>query len=355
MFQAPLRVAVLGAGYFSQFHLEAWQRSNRTTVVGLCDTNLGKAEARGKAFGIPLICADPDDLLDRCTPDLVDIVTLPATHGELVAAAARSGASIICQKPLSDDLLEAERIVLMAEEAGSLLIVHENARWRPWFRKMAAMIAAEMLGCLHAITFRLRPGDGQGADAYAARQSFFQDMPRFLIHETGIHSIDTFRFLFGEVTGVFARLRKINPGIAGEDAGYVIFEFENGTTGLFDGNRCNDHPADDPRLTMGEMWIEGSAGVLRLDGFARLWFRPHLKDERQVAFDVPADASFGGGCVQAFQESIVAHILDGAPLEQTARQYLRNVEIEEAIYRSHSLCEWVSLRGKASNQTERTT
>ena len=51
-------------------------------------------------------------------------------------------------------------------------------------------------------------------------------MPRFLIHETAIHLIDTFRFLLGEVSGVSARLRQLNTHIQGEgDAGLVLFEF----------------------------------------------------------------------------------------------------------------------------------
>ena len=44
-------------------------------------------------------------------------------------------------------------------------------------------------------------------------------MPRFLIHETAIHLVDVFRFLMGEVAGVFARLKRFNPAVAGEDAG----------------------------------------------------------------------------------------------------------------------------------------
>ena len=61
-----------------------------------------------------------------------------------------------------------------------------------------------------------------------------------------IHWIDTFRFLMGEVAAVTARLRRINPAIAGEDAGIIVFEFAGGATGLFDGNRLNDHVADEP-------------------------------------------------------------------------------------------------------------
>ncbi|MEC7204614.1 MAG: Gfo/Idh/MocA family oxidoreductase, partial [Pseudomonadota bacterium] len=94
-------------------------------------------------------------------------------------------------------------------------------------------------------------------------------MERFLVHETAIHFVDVFRFLMGEVETVYADLTRFNPAIAGEDSGYIVFQFRNGARGLFDGNRLVDHAAENRRLTMGDMLIEGSHAVLRLDGDGR--------------------------------------------------------------------------------------
>ena len=180
---------------------------------------------------------------------------------------------------------------------------------------------------------RLRPGDGQGAMAYLARQPYFQHMERFLVHETATHFIDTFRFLLGEVSGVAARLRRMNPHIVGEDAGIIMFEFAAGQTGLFDGNRLNEHVAENTRRTMGEMWLEASAGVLRLDGGGGLWWQPHGGAE--AAHDYGwSDVGFGGDSVFALQAHVLSHLRDGTRLENSGRDYLRNLEIEEAVYRS---------------------
>ena len=54
----------------------------------------------------------------------------------------------------------------------------------------------------------MRPGDGQGKDAYFNRQPYFQKMERFLIHETAIHLIDVYRYLFGDIKSVFASLSR---------------------------------------------------------------------------------------------------------------------------------------------------
>ena len=251
------RVAVVGAGFFAAFQLEAWQALG-VEVAGICDTDATRAEAMARRFDIARTYADAAAMCDELQPALLDIVTPPAAHAALVGIALQRRIPTICQKPFGDDLRQAEAMSEQAQRLQVPLIVHENFRFTPWFRECRRLLDAGQIGRVHAISFRLRPGDGQGPRAYLDRQPYFQTMPRLLVRETAVHFVDTFRHLMGEVLAVTARLRRINPVIAGEDAGYVIFEFEDGSTGLFDGNRLNDHTAGNPRRTMGEMWLEGS-------------------------------------------------------------------------------------------------
>ena len=328
----PVRVAVVGAGYFAQFHQEAWARLPGTKLVGIADLDGEKAANAAAKYGVPVF-SDHEELFDVTKPDLVDIATPPASHLELVNAVAVRGLPAICQKPLAPTLEVAQEVVATAENAGTLLVAHENFRFQPWYREMRCLIRNGRLGNLHGVSFRLRPGDGQGPMAYLSRQPYFQHMSRFLVHETAIHFIDTFRFLLGEVSGVTARLRRINSHIVGEDAGIIVFDFASGQTGLFDGNRLNEHVAENTRLTMGEMWLEGSAGVLRLDGSARLWWKPQGGKEALHPYSWP-DTGFAGDSVHALQAHVISHLRDGTCLENSAREYLRNIEIEEAVYRS---------------------
>ena len=322
-----LRVAGVGAGYFSQFHLQGWRAIPRAELVGWHDRDLSRVKGVAP-FG------SLDELIDKAKPDVVDIVTPPETHLELVSAVAQRGVPVICQKPLAPTYAQAEQVVAAAERAGVPLIVHENFRWQPWYREARRLIEADHFGKLHSVAFRLRPGDGQGPRAYLDRQPYFQKMPRLLVHETAIHWIDTFRFLMGNVAAVYASLRKVNPVLAGEDAGYLVFDFKSGATGLFDGNRLNDHVAANPRRTMGEMWLEGERGVLRLDGDARLWWKPHQQPETEHRYERGPDDTFGGGCCAALQAHVAGFLLDKAPLENSGREYLVNLRIQEAVYRS---------------------
>lgn len=327
------RLHVAGAGHYARFHVEAWQSLDRVDYLGLCDSAPDKAAAMARRFGIAHSYAEVGDMLDELKPDLLDIATPPESHLAVARAAFERGIAVICQKPLAPSHAEAVALVQLAEQHKVPFFVHENFRFRPWFREAVKLLRQNRIGAVHALSFRLRPGDGRGEHAYLDRQHYFRTMRRFLVHETAIHFIDTFRFLLGEITAVTARLRRLNPVIAGEDAGYIIFEFEGGATALFDGNRLNAHLAENPALTMGEMWLEGSAGVLRLDGAARLWWAPHGQPETEHAY--PRNAQlFAGGSVHALQQQLTAHLLDAAPMENSGRDYLANIRVEEAVYQS---------------------
>lgn len=330
----PTRVAVAGAGYFSRFHYDAWSRMSDVALVAAADRSLGKARELAARHQVPQVYDDVRTMLDESRPDLLDIVTPPATHFELIRLAAERRIDAICQKAFCSSLEEAREATALAEAAGIRVFVHENFRFQPWHREAKRLVTSGRLGEVFQVTFRLRPGDGQGPAAYLDRQPYFQQMPRFLVHETAIHLVDTFRCLFGEVSAVYADLRRLNPVIAGEDAGLIVFEFTSGARGLFDGNRLVDHGARNRRLTMGEMLVEGSAAVLSLDGDGGLWLRDHGRNEcERVAFTW-TDQGFGGDCVHGLQRAAIDALAGRGPAENLARDYLSNLVVEEAIYRS---------------------
>ena len=337
-----LKLAIAGLGYFSRFHQDAWSRCPDVQVVAIADADQKRREEALRLFPEAQAFSDVERMLDQVRPDLVDIVTPPDTHFQIVDAAARRGIAAICQKPIAPDWSNAVSVVEVAEEHGTLLAIHENFRWMPWFREAKKLVDDGYIGVPLNISFRLRPGDGQGPNAYLSRQPYFQQMKRFLIHETAIHLIDVFRFIMGEITGVFARLKRFNPVISGEDAGLVIFEFSSGASGLFDGNRLVDHPANDTRMTNGVMLLEGTEGTIRLDGFGRLFLKKPGSDEIEHYYHWE-NRGYGGDCVFNQIRHIVEHILKGAPLVNDGRSYLRNFAIEEAIYASNQEARFISV------------
>lgn len=329
-----LKGAIVGAGYFSRFHLEAWTRIADVNLAAVCDIDIDSAQAAAEKFGVPAVYSEFRTLLDAEQPDFVDIVTRPEAHRALAGEAASRGIAIICQKPLTPTLSEARALVEEAEAAGAPLMVHDNFRFQPWYREIKRLLDDGIVGDrLHTIAVRTRTGDGWQPDAYLARQPYFRTMPRLLILETGVHFIDTLRYLAGEIDGVYASLRRLNPDIAGEDAGIVLFEFAGGACGMWDANRYNEPNCDDPRFTFGETLVEGNGGSLRLDAEGRLTVQRLGEPEREHAYELPR-SNFAGDCVYQTQKHFVECLLNGEPFETCGRSYLQTMTVQDAIYES---------------------
>ena len=334
-----MKVCLAGAGYYSQFHLSAWARIPGVEVVGIADLNASHASEAVMAWPDARVFGDAGEMVRLCRPDLVDIVTPEATHLPLVELLAGKVRTLMCQKPMAPTLETARAMVNAAQNAGTELLIHENFRFQPWFREARALLDEGILGAPQQLTFRFRPGDGRGPKAYLQRQPYFRSMERFLVHETVVHYTDTFRYLLGDVSAVTARLRRINPGIAGEDAGVIVYEFTSGAIAILDANRDLEHEAIEPRYTQGSMLLEGDRATLRLDGAAQTWLR-----QRGQAKEIPhkvfghtvpnGDSVFNylTAMVQALSAEVAAPGQDLAA--SRAGAYLCNLEIEHAIYHS---------------------
>lgn len=342
---ATLRGAVIGAGYFSQFHYDAWSRLEQAEIVACCDIDEERAGAAAKQYGIPKVYADYRTMLDKEQVDFVDIITRPDTHLSISTELAQRKIDMICQKPLAPTSAEAVELVRVTSDAGVRFMVHENFRFQPWYREIKRLLDAGTIGeKLHTVSFRNRPGDGWGDDAYLARQPYFQTMERFLVFEAGIHTIDTFRFLAGEITRCWAVLRKLNPVIAGEDTAMAIFEFADAGLGLYDANRFNESTAEDPRYTFGQLLVEADGGTIRLHDDGRLTVQPLGEAEYEHAY-THARRNFGSDCVFATQQHFLTGLLEGHDFETDGPSYLRNIAVQEAVYRSSQTGQWESCAG----------
>ncbi len=338
--RAELKAVAIGAGYFSDFHYEAWTRIPEVALTAVHNRTESKAREKMAAYGIERCYADWREMIDRERPDFVDIVTPPETHAEICAYAAERGVHIVCQKPLAPTFAQSWRIVEATR--GVRFMVHENFRWQPWHRRIKEIQRQGSIGDFTHVYFRMRTGDGWGPDAYLSRQPFFRSYPRLLIYETGVHFIDTFRYLLGEAREVYAHLRRLNPVIRGEDAGQVFFKFENGATAILDANRYNEVESGNPRYTFGRMRVDAAGGHLELDTEAKLRLKPLGRAAADVAYS-RENRGFAGDCVYALQRHFTDCLLSGEPFESTGEDYLKTLAVVEAVYESAGKGEVVRL------------
>lgn len=327
-----LKGVCVGAGYFSRFQYEAWTRIEGVQIVALCNRDIEKGKKLAAEFNIENVYGTVAEMLEKEQPDFIDIITPPETHLAYCREAYQRKIDVIVQKPLAPTFEDAQKIVEEAKLAGVRVMVHENFRFQPWYREIKKLLETGAIGNeIFSAYFRMRMGDGWGEDAYLGRQPYFREMPRLLVYETGIHFIDTFRYLFGKISGVSAKLRRLNPVIKGEDAGIIHFEFDKGTQAIWDANRYNETNVKNARYTFGEMLIEGNGGSIRLYNDGNIGIQVLGEDEKNHAY-THKDINFAGDCVYTTQQHFINCLKTGAEFETSGKDYLENIKIQEEIY-----------------------
>jgi len=254
---ALLRVAVIGCGYFATNHLNAWRRLPGVELAGVCDIDAGKAQRAAERFGAAHWFTDAGAMLDVARPDFVDIVTTMPSHRDLVALCASRRLPTIVQKPFGPTFADCLAMVEACEKAGVPLMVHENFRFQPPLRRVREILDTGVIGepLWGRVSFRT------GQDVKAP-QPYLYNEERFIMLDLGPHVLDVTRFFLGEVDTVFARHRRVDPRIRGEDMATIMLGHRNGATSVVDFTYESRKLPDYASQTL--VSIEGTTGAVEL-------------------------------------------------------------------------------------------
>jgi predicted dehydrogenase len=325
---STLRVGLIGAGWVTQHHLRAWKTlGNEAAVVAIADPSAENAARRAEEFDIPSMFESAQDMLVKSDLDAIDIAAPRAVHAELVRLAADRGLPILCQKPLAPTLGEAEQLV--ADIGGrTRLMVHENWRFRAYYRQAAEWIRQGRIGPVKAASLSLVTSgtvpDADGRLTALDRQPFMRTETRMLVAEVLIHHLDTLRMLLGPLSVQAAALSRICPDMAGEDGAVIQLQTPDGAgVAVFASFAAYGAPAEQiDRLT-----VIGEAGTIRLDG-AELSMSG--AEERRLSFDPLV-------VYQGSYAAAIAHFVDSlrdhAPFETSAEDNLETLRLVEDCYR----------------------
>jgi D-apiose dehydrogenase len=328
----PLRIAVLGCGFWSRFQIPAWLELSGIRLIAVCDTNIEKAEATAKRFGIPAVYSDPLDLVSKEKPDLLDIITSPETHHELVHLAARCRTPVVCQKPLANDFETATEMVDTCRKAGVPFFVHENWRWQRPMRALKRVLDSRAVGK----PFRARL-DFNCSFPVFENQPFLREQEKFILLDVGSHLLDVTRFLFGEADRLYCQTSRIHPDIRGEDVATVLLRMTEGAT-----VNCNLSFAsrtEMERFTETFLLIEAERGSVELG--PDFWLRVTTDQGTHARRYPPPAYSWVDPSYALPQTSIVEchrNLLDGlrgdAVAETTAEDNIRTLKLVFACYES---------------------
>jgi predicted dehydrogenase len=125
-----LRVAVVGAGYVATHHLAALSRLDFVEIVGLCDSNRGAADALAARFGVAKVAASLAELADTA-PNVVYVLTPPASHAALAVQAMDMGCHVLVEKPMADSAADCEAMLAKSKATGLTLGVNHSDLFDP--------------------------------------------------------------------------------------------------------------------------------------------------------------------------------------------------------------------------------
>jgi predicted dehydrogenase len=328
MATTPLRVGLAGAGWVTRYHLESWARlADRARVVAIADPNAAAARARAQAFAIPAAYPSVEAMLDGERLDAIDVAAPREAHAPICRLAARHRLAILCQKPLAPTLAEADAVVADVASAGVRLMVHENWRFRPHYRRIAAWIRDGRIGDIRTATMTLLTSglvpDAAGSLPALVRQPMLATLDRLLVMEVMIHHIDTLRCLLGPLTLRGAQLGKSCAMVRGEDrASLLMTTAGGGAVSLIGDFVARGYPPEQ----FDRLEIVGTRGSIGLE-----------RDRLRLAGDFTEDMSLDlQANYHASYAAAIAHfvdrVADGAPFETAPEDNLETLRIVEAAY-----------------------
>ncbi|WP_182353351.1 Gfo/Idh/MocA family protein [Flaviflexus huanghaiensis] len=142
----PLRVAVIGAGYWGPNLARNFAASPEWELVAICDRDRARAELLARKTGGPAVAESVSELLDSCELDAVAIATPARTHHEIAMAAIAAGKHVLVEKPLAHSTGAGQDMVEAARAAGRILMADHTYCYTPAVLKIRDLIAAGKLG-----------------------------------------------------------------------------------------------------------------------------------------------------------------------------------------------------------------
>ena len=191
------RLGIIGCGSIvEQAHLPAAVRSSRITVTDLVDQDYRRAQELAKRFSVPArISTDYDELPERV--DGVLIAVPNHLHFSVSQHFLEEGVPVLCEKPLSLRVEEAEDLVELSTCKGALLAVGYHYRFSPATRIVELVLKSNLLGDLRG--FEFESGHPSGWQTQSGYELSLKEAGGGVLLINGIHFLDRMLHWFGPV------------------------------------------------------------------------------------------------------------------------------------------------------------
>jgi nucleoside-diphosphate-sugar epimerase/predicted dehydrogenase len=140
------RVAILGAGYISEFHIAAIRRLPDAELVAICDVNEALAQQTATSFGIPAVYGSLETMLAAEKLHVVHVLTPPQTHAVTAKMIAAAGVDVFIEKPMCHTVAACQDLRTVADAAGAAVGVGHNFLYYPIYERLVEDVRSGRLG-----------------------------------------------------------------------------------------------------------------------------------------------------------------------------------------------------------------
>lgn len=144
-------VALLGAGYISDYHALAVQKLPELQLKAICDLNQGRAERVARLVGGPPVYTDLATMLARESIDAVHVLTPPNAHFGPTRQLLEAGKHVLVEKPLATSSSECSALAELAASKNLTLGVSHNFLFFPVYERLVSDVESGRLGKLDQI------------------------------------------------------------------------------------------------------------------------------------------------------------------------------------------------------------
>jgi len=141
-----VKTAVIGTGFMGKVHSEAIRRLGNVDLLAVAGSSDAEASRFANSIGIERSTGDYKTLLSDPELDAVHVCTPNALHYPMSKDAITAGKAVLCEKPLSMSVAEAEEMVSLADAKRLANCVNHNLRYYPVVQHIRRMIEAGELG-----------------------------------------------------------------------------------------------------------------------------------------------------------------------------------------------------------------
>ena len=192
--EQKIKVGIIGCGSIAGAHAGGWKACD-AEIVAVYDTNAERAKSFAEQFGGE-VKSDLASLLD-CGVDVVSITTPPVAHADCAVEALKRNINVLLEKPFALNMDDAQRIMDALKSTSAKLMTAFRHRFLPPNQKIKAMIDSGEMGDIVYFFNRF----------YGSNPAFASDWHSNppvsgggAAMDVATHSVDLFRFFFGEVT-----------------------------------------------------------------------------------------------------------------------------------------------------------